>query len=108
MIMETKFTKGEWILNKDRCEIVSENDWRINGGIDIIAQCYTGFNLDGTSEECLANAKLIAAAPEMFEELDNLITALERFYKDPHQEELPVLGDAKRILKKATESWNDQ
>ena len=41
--METKFTKGEWILNTAMNEIVSENDCRKNSGIDLIAQCFCGF-----------------------------------------------------------------
>ena len=42
----TKYTKGEWILNESKSQIVSENDCAKNGGIDIIAQCYTGFNYE--------------------------------------------------------------
>lgn len=40
-----KITEGEWILNESSCEIVSENDCSKNGGIDIIAKCYVGFDV---------------------------------------------------------------
>lgn len=70
--METKFTKGEWILNRANIEIVSENDCSKNGGIDIIAQCFCGFDADNTSDEAIANAKLIAAAPKLFDALYNI------------------------------------
>lgn len=64
-----KHTKGEWILNEERSEIVSENDCTRNVGIDIIAKCFVGFNYESTMEECKANAKLIASAPELLEAL---------------------------------------
>ena len=76
--METKFTKGKWILNRANIEIVSENDCSKNGGIDIIAQCFCGFDADNTSDEAIANAKLIAAAPELLDALVDLV----RFCKD--------------------------
>ena len=67
--MEAKFTKGQWMLNRAMNEIVSENDCTKNGGIDIIAQCFCGFDYDSTKPEAEANAKLIAAAPVMYEAL---------------------------------------
>ena len=68
--METKHTKGEWILNEKSSEIVSSNDCSKNGGIDVIANCYCGFDYESTMDECKANAKLIAASPELLEALN--------------------------------------
>lgn len=53
-----KITKGEVILNESKCQLLSSNETFKNGGIDLIAQFYTGFDMIATKEECLSNAKL--------------------------------------------------
>ena len=89
--MERKFTKGEWGVN-------SANKSEVNtfNGI-AIADCSKSLMI--TNDEKEANAKLIAAAPEMF-------NALCEIYHD--KETLSDLFDSQRelvekALKKATE-----
>ena len=97
--MEKKFTKGKWIVSDDtgECYLVKSDD----GGL--IAFVYDG-DID---EEAIhmdvveANAKLIAAAPELLEALIKMCDFHEKnatwdkgnngYYK------------AKQIIKKATE-----
>lgn len=59
--METKFTKGEWMVSSDT-EIVSMPSHCK------ISNCISGWSY----QEAEANAKLIAAAPKMFSALDFL------------------------------------
>lgn len=62
--METKITKGEWILKEqgdasEYCILTPENRWVV------------AFRLNGERmEEEIANAKLIAAAPELLNALE--------------------------------------
>lgn len=84
--MEQKFTKGEWILNEDKSEIVSSNDCSKNGGIDIIAQCYCGFNHISTIIEAKANAKLIASAPKLLLACQNALKDIQKLNKQLIQE----------------------
>jgi len=88
--MEFKGTKGEWKFLDDGtyCEIQIEKP--------LLSICAINTNI----KECEANAKLIAAAPEMFEMLDmiyksfgggNIITFSE---KD--------INDIEQLIKKAT------
>lgn len=68
--METKHTKGEWIIKDEHYSIestiISDNGERI-----AVAKSYPkSANLNDVSEsERIANAKLIAAAPEMLKAL---------------------------------------
>jgi hypothetical protein len=61
---ETKFTPGPWEkkFNYLRVQAVAEPK---------VAICYT--DTFGTSGQGVGNANLIAAAPEMFEALENLV-----------------------------------
>jgi len=100
--METKFTKGEWVIYLKSVEYDGyANLWFcvLTNSEGVIIQKIYG----RTKEEAEANAKLIAAAPKMYEELDSLVSSLERYFKNPYQEELPDINPAKRILKNATE-----
>lgn len=98
-MLEPKFTKGEWILNEKSCEVVSENDCSKNGGIDIITRCYCGFNVN-TIEEAMANAKLISAAPDMFNALKDLYLDRE-VWSDLFESQQEFIC---RVLNKATGS----
>lgn len=67
--METKFTKGEWFEQQEPFNLLictmSENERLIS--VAAITGC----------PEQRANAKLIAAAPEMFEALKNVLSTIK-------------------------------
>ena len=65
--METKFTKGEWII-KNNFQV----GYNVNfgDGFFTIADCQV-------FSEGKANAHLIAAAPEMYEMLESLVEKIE-------------------------------
>lgn len=88
--METKFTKGEWILSEfyDGFHIYSIGKK--------VCSIWSGLV---TRSENKANAKLIAAAPDLFNALNELID----FHKSDMHLKLPVLEEAIKALKKATE-----
>ena len=102
--METKFTKGEWKTTiaelKDffLCAVGSVETKRVI--------CHTNFDTKMTSEECKANAKLIAAAPDMFNALEELLAQVKQFTagnigeQDYFRDEI---SNAKKAIKKATE-----
>lgn len=113
--METKHTKGEWSLNSDFCEvngtkhyvgeIYGTNPERYESIASI--QCCSHIRNPLTAihrEEAEANAKLIAAAPEMIDCLYSADAALEiikrnatMFYSAEEHEKI------KKAIKKATE-----
>ena len=64
----TKFTPGPWTA-----------DWRGSDSVEIIAARYEVALLNGYVEpdELKANARLIAAAPDMWVAIRNLITTLD-------------------------------
>lgn len=70
-IPKAHHTAGEWKL-KD-CTISSSNYDNTKGNIDVIAQCYSGFDMKGTLCEAQANAKLIVVAPKMLKALKILV-----------------------------------
>ena len=102
--METKFTKGEWKATiaelKDffLCAVGSVETKRVI--------CHTNLDPEMTSEECKANAKLIAAAPDMFNALEELLAQVKQFTagnigeQDYFRDEI---SNAKKAIKKATE-----
>ena len=73
---EAKFTKGPWKSHDhDEMDIVSESESFV--GICTVygyEPDHTGFNV---SDECSANAHLIAAAPEMYQAIENLLVELD-------------------------------
>ena len=97
--METKFTKGEWELDGDI--IFSENDEVI---CDIVPIGITKTVFRRSEGEAISNARLIAAAPALFEALNDLITANELSSAKPAiccWDDL--IQKAKLVIKKATE-----
>lgn len=96
--METKFTKGEWNLVTSK---ESGSDVCASSG-EAICQVFdaTGKPVSEMDYEIMvANAKLIAAAPEMFE-------ALKSIYDDPETFNDLFVSQQDKIksaLKKATE-----
>lgn len=65
---DTKFTPGPWAVRYDYVVQAPSFD---DGRLVPVAQPY-GVNSDGT--DLFANARLIAAAPELYEALDQLLT----------------------------------
>ena len=67
--MKKKFTEGKWVIDKKRdtvCIDILCND-------EVVATCWGTVKV---RSERIANAKLIAAAPDMFAALEYLIEAI--------------------------------
>ena len=94
--METKFTKTEWWTDKENTTSVFVG----NEGIEIQVWHYAH-----QKEEAEANAKLISAAPEMFDILSDTVRKLELLKKVRKLSifESSLLLNSNDILKKATE-----
>ena len=96
--METKFTKGEW--NHNIIELEDFGIAAISNQSKIIAQC----NLNGKlSEEVKANARLISAAPEMYEQLSSIIDGTA-FDKETGLILAHRLEEIRKVLNKAVGS----
>ena len=72
--METKFTKGEWTLSSEKWGCV-----QLENGNFIAAYCpkKDGLYQPEDIEEARANAKLISAAPDLLEALQNLMGIMD-------------------------------
>ena len=68
-------TKGEWVIDKNNTMVAILKD----GVYKYIADCdpHHFCNSELEDEECEANAKLIAAAPELLENLTRIIDRIE-------------------------------
>lgn len=67
--MKTKFTPGPWFRDGEFIRSVEDSG--------LIASVYISPNLnDGRNQSIQANAALIAAAPDMFDALENMLEAL--------------------------------
>lgn len=77
--METKFTKGPWVANyggtEGHIKAIKEGGTPTVAIADVITPSLT-------DEEKKANAHLIAAAPDMYKEIEQDILWLERLSKD--------------------------
>jgi hypothetical protein len=100
--METKHTQGEWEIRSDCRDTVNGRGF-IQIGTN---KCTWIAEAKGThvgplsEEECEANAKLIAAAPDMLNAIINLLKeeAVYNFYG----QSFPAIQDLKNAIKKAT------
>lgn len=93
--MKTKHTKGEWAFDDN--EVYSEST---DHGAAICTMNTTSAHF--TEDEMKANAKLIAAAPELLDALQELITLYytpEDGYISPYKE---AWEKANAAIKKAT------
>ena len=91
--MKKKFTEGEWIIDKKRdtvCIDILCND-------EVVATCWDDYDC---VDQLRANAKLIAAAPEL---LDALRTLVNGCLSDSESDKVVSLRKAKEVIKKATE-----
>ena len=89
-----KHTKGKWQLNE--ATIINPSSDSKKGDITTIAQCYAGFNYETTTEECLANAKLMSASPEL---LEACIWAKEQFKRLADEGRYPFLLQGNGLMK---------
>lgn len=93
--METKFTKGEWK--------VGEGIASVECGNDFIATCHHITEQWITEEQAIANAKLIAAAPDLLEALQEYVWMQEGNISKVTTMPSERLIKAKQAIKKATE-----
>jgi hypothetical protein len=100
--MEAKYTKGEWKVANHG---VSRLHIAVNPENPIETTSICSLYGSGREEEIQANAKLISAAPDMFNILEKLIRANKNLAKyNPDTFISPeVWREAESILKKATE-----
>jgi hypothetical protein len=108
-VTEAKITKGEWFAH---AMTMSRKDWAslhakeldiVRRGSDVIAAVWCGDDVEGGEQ---ANARLISAAPEMFEALKEVVkwNGLRDGGDDllPPEEQLdPEIARAMRALSKA-------
>ena len=92
--MEKKFTEGKWVIDKKRdtvCIDILCND-------EVVATCWDDYDC---VDQLRANAKLIAAAPELIE----ILIKMCEFHEKNATWDKGDNGyyEAKRIIKKATE-----
>lgn len=100
--MEFKGTKGEWFIAD---EIDVHSDCEESTGI--VAQVFDGLDTHVSQlnkEKQEANAKLIAAAPELLEALQEIVKMQEDNYGDgmnTHMKLRTLCKDAKKAIEKA-------
>ena len=100
--METKFTKGEWVLDTDfiyseLSEVICDMD-----PIGVSKKVFTR-----SKEEAISNAKLIAAAPELLYRLNSLVLSVKAhpdyIFGEEGDEWHDIVSLAEETIKKATE-----
>lgn len=98
--MNLKHTKGEWWLTPDKSIGEKHADYLViqghNGSSKNIARVFKGIDISKEMHD--ANAKLIAAAPQLLNALIELRKVMEM-----GESYAPALQKAKEAIKKATE-----
>jgi len=90
----TKHTPGPWQVTPDRTRVQTADD-----AIDYqIADC-EDTHFPPPLEQCEANARLIAAVPELLEALKTIIQAFDTTFNPERRRQ--VLEDAKQAIAKA-------
>jgi hypothetical protein len=103
--MMSEHTKGKWHIfdNRNNLDGIVNQSSIIGVGVDIsedVAYCNLGF--DRSDKEKLANARLIAAAPELLAELEQLVRTVEMMGdRIPVNVGVSILS-SKEIIAKAT------
>lgn len=86
-----KYTQGPWTMDNNTV-------WDGKRVSSVIASLPSA----GPNFDNLANAKLIAAAPELVEALENLLLFIKITYKDSKYEKFEAIVKAIETLEKAT------
>ena len=98
--METKFTKGEWKIERLN---PTDDDICVCVGDELISVLYEHADV----KKCYANAKLIAAAPELLGRLKSLVLSVKAhpnyIFGEEGDEWHDIVGLAEEAIKKATE-----
>lgn len=108
--METKFTKGIWLREKTTVYALHQIGW--DKGQPLMSnrfylQVYPDYRVENCTEEAEANAKLIAAAPDLFKMLEDALHTIKAlnninvFYGGVSQD--TIIIEIENVLKKATE-----
>jgi len=96
----TKHTKGEWNIYRPDFEHIN-----IGTSTRFICEMPTGeFDEDDERQESEANAKLIAAAPELLDALTGTMNALSRMIEKYNADSIEAewIGEANEAIRKAT------
>lgn len=94
----SKHTPGPWTFRNGRSVHSAEKS---------IALCQTGLARKSvpSPDECMANARLIAAAPELLEELKRALYVLETVARnDGYDTEVGIVPTVRAVIAKATGS----
>jgi len=96
--MKTKHTPGPWYYSGgDSLAIFHPTE--IGTRLAVVDQTFSGSGWQVTAnDEWEANAKLIAAAPELLDALENLLVSLNSY----DEKDLDAINQAKEAIKKAT------
>ena len=99
---KAKHTPAPWYASEDVGEDGERGYWHINSGVGfhVSTQDYQkGFHLAGWIGE--ANARLIAAAPELLEALKNFLNGIDTHMVDISSPADELLADALRKMRAA-------
>ena len=98
--MEKKFTEGEWIIDKKR-DTVCIDIWCND---EVVATCWDDYDC---VDQLRANAKLIAAAPDLLNRLNSIVLSVKAHPDYVNGQEGDEWHDivelAEQTIKKATE-----
>ncbi len=87
---DNKFTPGEWTTNYSSFGVVIFND-----------QCQRIANIPANNPNSVADAELIAAAPELLAALDDLVEFLDRSYVSHAPTAKTLIKNANSVIAKA-------
>ena len=98
--MEKKFTEGEWVIDKQRDTVCID----ILCNNEVVATCWDDYDC---VDQLRANAKLIAAAPDLLNRLNSIVLSVKAHPDYVNGQEGDEWHDivelAEQTIKKATE-----